>query len=296
MPSRIRLALITGVTALAVVLPKTVNAQRALYISSYTWDAPAENFGGFSGLEVSDDGQRFTAIGDRGVIVKGQFTRTQTQISKVHATLNNLKGTNDDGLSKYRSDAEGLAIRTDGRIFISFEQFHRVWTYRDTDSEAAWLPRHPDFKNMQNNFSLEALAIDHQNALYVIPEQSGDMARPFPVYRYKNGAWTVPFGIPRQGSFSPVGADFGPDGKLYLLERYLGSLFGFRTRVRQFTLLGDKLTNETLLFETAAGTHDNLEGIAVWRDSEGSIRLTMISDNNFNSFQRTEFVEYHLQE
>lgn len=38
--------------------------------------------------------------------------------------------------------------------------------------------------------------------------------------------------------------------------------------------------------------HDNLEGISVWQDPDGRIRLTMISDDNFMVFQRTEIVEY----
>ena len=42
--------------------------------------------------------------------------------------------------------------------------------------------------------------------------------------------------------------------------------------------------------------HDNLEGLAVWRDDSGAIRLTMISDDNFNLLQRTELVEYAVPE
>jgi hypothetical protein len=40
--------------------------------------------------------------------------------------------------------------------------------------------------------------------------------------------------------------------------------------------------------------HGNLEGLAVWQDALGTIRLTMLSDDNFNSFQRSEFVEYRV--
>jgi hypothetical protein len=51
-----------------------------------------------------------------------------------------------------------------------------------------------------------------------------------------------------------------------------------------------------VLLRSAAGTHDNLEGLAVWRDVGGHIRLTMISDDNFRFFQKTEFVEYVVAE
>lgn len=148
---------------------------------------------------------------------------------------------------------------------------------------------------MQQNSSLEALAIGPDGALYVLPERSGRLTRPFPVYRYAGGAWTQPFEIPRRGEFLMTGADFGPDGRLYLLERHLASIFGFQTRVRSFRVAENRVSDERVELVTSTGTHDNLEGIAVWRDAAGRIRLTMVSDDNFRAFQVTEFVEYRLK-
>mgnify|MGYP002634128825 CR=1 FL=1 len=108
--------------------------------------------------------------------------------------------------------------------------------------------------------------------------------------------WDQPFSIPRRGPFLVVGADIGPDGKFYLLERHLSGIFGFQTRIRRFALTGEALSDENVLLETPTGKHDNLEGIAVWRDAAGDIRITMISDDNFRSFQKTEFVEYRVIE
>lgn len=45
--------------------------------------------------------------------------------------------------------------------------------------------------------------------------------------------------------------------------------------------------------QSELGRHDNLEGLSVWRDAQG-LRLTMVSDDNFMFFQRTEFVEYRV--
>ena len=85
-----------------------------------------------------------------------------------------------------------------------------------------------------------------------------------------------------------------PDGRLYLLERHFSGLF-FQSRVRVFNLENDRIMHEQTLFETPPGRHDNLEGISVWQDGQGRIRLTMISDDNFNFFQRTEIVDYVLR-
>jgi len=291
MPSRIRLALIAGLVA---VVPLIAAAEIAEHIGSYTWPAASEKHGGFSGIEVSDDGMRFTVIGDKGAIVEGQFIRVDGQIAGVVSTMRKLQNTDGKPVSKPDSDAEGLAVAADGRIYISFEHRHRVWAYRDSKSDAAWLPRHPDFKHFKDNDGLEALAIDPDGTLFALPEKSGkEVIR---IYRYKGDKWDQPFSIPRIEHFKAVGADFGPDGKFYLLERTLKSVFGFKTRVRRFEILGDSIGNAEVVLETTSGLHDNLEGLSVWRDNAGDIRLTMIADDNFNFYQRSEFVEYRLQE
>ncbi len=294
MPHRIRRALIG--LLLAGVSAGITHAQSAEYISSYTWPAPAAQYGGFSGIEVSEDGAGFTLLSDKGLISVGQFGRISGKITSVRASITTLRNTRGRLPPNYQRDAEGLAIRADGRIYASFERYHRIWTYTSPTSKAAWVPRDPAFIEMDVNGGMEALAIGPDGALYTMAEGSGNLITPFAVYRFQNGTWTVPFSIPRIGVFLPVGADFGPDGNLYLLERKLRSVFGFETRVRRFTISGDMIIQEVTLLTTTAGTHDNLEGLAVWRDLQGDIRLTMISDNNFNPLQRTEFVEYRIKE
>ncbi|KNG93817.1 esterase-like activity of phytase family protein [Pseudaestuariivita atlantica] len=266
---------------------------KAVHHGSFRWSEPQDWFGGFSGLEVSDDGRTFTALTDRGLIVRGAFVRKAGRIAGVRDTaMTPLRDPKGRVPKPFDRDSEGLAIRADGRLFVSFEGFHRVWVYL-SDAAAAWIPRHPDFKGMQGNSSLEALAVDAAGRLYTIPERSGKLTRPFPVYRYAGRKWSIPFTLPRRGGFLPVGADFGPDGRLYLLEREFTG-FGFRSRVRAFSLLEDRVSGEETLFTTFTRQHDNLEGIAVWRDDAGRIRLTMVSDDNFRRIQRTEFVEYAL--
>ena len=86
----------------------------------------------------------------------------------------------------------------------------------------------------------------------------------------------------------------GPDGRLYLLERDFRGLRGFSTRVRSFAMTPGGVTDEQVHVESRLGTHDNLEGISVWQDAAGRIRITTISDDNLNFFQRTEWVEFTL--
>ena len=67
---------------------------------------------------------------------------------------------------------------------------------------------------------------------------------------------------------------------------------GFQTRVRRFNIDG---THEVTVIETSNRTHDNLDGISVWQSPNG-LRMTLVSDDDFRFFQRTELVEYAIND
>ncbi|MCP5076331.1 MAG: esterase-like activity of phytase family protein [Rhodobacteraceae bacterium] len=281
----------------ACLFANPVQAAELQFVSRVEFALNDPGFGGFSSIHVYSGGAKFLATSDRGHFLTGQIGRDQGHLEEIDALrLFPIRDPGGVPLSGYHVDAEGLAVRPDGRLYVSFESYHRVWTFSGTTSEAAWLPRHPEFKSLQNNSSLEALAIDSAGALYAIPERSGEWERPFPVYRYKGGKWDRKLSIPRRGKHLVSGADFGPDGALYVLERHYQSLQGFSTRIRRFEMDSSGFSQEETLLETPIGRHDNLEGISVWRDSDEKIRITLISDDNFRFFQVTELVEYLLVE
>jgi hypothetical protein len=284
--------------ALALSGPRRVAARsaQARHAQSLTWRSDMAGFGGYSAIEVWERGTRFIAVSDRGHTVSGRLIREGGAIARIEAgPLVPLRGSDGRILANPRmTDAEGIARAPDGTLYISFEHEHRVWSYAHPDAPARPLPQHPDFRRLQDNSGLEALAIDANGTLYAVPERSGEWERPFPVYRYRSGRWDRDLSLPRRDRFLPVGADFGPDGRFYLLERDFSLLGGFASRVRRFRLTARGFSDEEELFSTRFGTHDNLEGISVWRDGAGLVRLTMISDDNFRLFQRTEIVEYTL--
>lgn len=276
--------------AVCAAAPAPSVAEPASLPGRFTWSGEGEDFGGFSGIEIADDGTAFVAITDRGHVVSGTFQREGDAISSVRAGNPEPLTTRGGGqLGRYQTDSEGLAFGPNGDLFIAFEGEHRLMAFDGAGQSGRELPLAPEFATLQTNSGLEALAAGPDGALYAVPERSGRQDVPFPVYRLSNGQWDIAFRIPRLGAYLAVGADIGPDGRFYLLERDFVGL-GFRSRVRRFSLNG--MGGETLL-ETGIGEFDNLEGIAVWRDEAG-IRLTMISDDNFRLFQRTEFVEYRI--
>lgn len=263
----------------------------ATYLGSYRWRDPAPYFGGFSGIDLAPNGRDMWLVSDRATLATGLLTRDAAGMITEAAIIEAVPIHDVDGLpmSANMSDSEGLALGPDGMVYISFEGQARIRFQQGLHGRPDILPRHPDFDTMQRNSSLEALAIGPDGAFYTMPERSGRIDRPFPVYRFRDGAWEQPFDIPRRDSFLIAGADIGPDNRLYIVERDFTG-WGFRTRVRSFALDG---SDEALHLETATGTHDNLEGITLWDDGT-ALRITMISDDNFKFFQRTELVEYSL--
>lgn len=266
------------------------------YLGSFIWRSEDPRMGGMSAIELDRNGSGFTALSDRGGWTTGRLIRDDAgRITGIEAApVRLLRGKGSAPLAAERSDSEGLAIAPDGTAYVSLEGVARVLRYARLDGPAENLPIPPEFRRLQRNSALEALAISPDGALYTLPERSGRENRPFPVFRFRNGTWSQPFTIPRLGSFLPVGADFGPDGRLYLLERQFRGLMGFAARVRRFEIAGDSISAGEVLLETRPGQHDNLEGMAVWRDGGGDIRLTLIADDNFRFFQTTEIVEYRI--
>ena len=260
------------------------------YLGTYVWDGAGPRFGGFSAIEVQPDGLHFIVLSDRAMLIDGTFSRTDGLVTGVAETGRHLlRDTDGDPLTGPWADSEGLAVSPDGQLYISFEGLPRVRMQDGVDGVPQVLPIQPDFPNLQSNAALEALALGPDGAIYTVPERSGRFTVPFPVYRFVAGVWDVPFSIGRRDSFQVAGADIGPDGLLYLLERDFNGL-AFRARVRRFDLSGG---NEQVLLETSYGTHDNLEGISVWSDGQG-LRITMISDDNFRFFQQTQIVEFRV--
>ncbi|WP_126975466.1 esterase-like activity of phytase family protein [Frigidibacter oleivorans] len=282
----------------ALLLAARVGAQAqgpAELAGVHIWRSTQPRLGGISGFDLAPDGVTFTAVSDRGRLLTGRLQRdaagSVTGTGPVEAWP--LLDERGQPLDWGADDAEGLTV-TAGGIVVSFEgaaPYSRVMRYARPGGPAVALPRAAEFDGFPENGGMEALTADAAGAIYTLPERGGP---DIPVLRLAGGRWSTAFHLPRDRFWKPVAADFGPDGRLYLLERgFFGP--GFSSRLRRFTPRGAALLAETLL-ETGPGYHDNLEALAIWRDGAGRLRATMVSDDNFLWLQRTEIVDYRLPE
>lgn len=295
MPRRAGLALTLGVALLIGPQSSARPLPPATFLGSVPLTAGSAEFGGLSAVEITGAGSGLLALGDKGRLFEASLQRddsgnlTAARITGITA-LRNRAG---KPLAPKMSDAEGMDLAPDGSLVVSFEgRPGRIWLYRDGKPKE--LPGPKAFAGLRRNAGIEAVARDASGAVYAIPEETSVPGADFPVFRLRDGRWDRKLTIPQQGGFLPVAADFGPEGRLYLLERKFVSPLGFASRLRRFDLGEDHLSGAVTLFQTALGVHDNLEGLSVWRDGGGQLRATLVSDDNFMWFLTTRLIEYRL--
>ena len=246
------------------------------FVRATTLAADVRDFGGLSAIEMEGPDSAIV-LSDRGQAFSLAFDRTTGAIAVARMVQ-----------PRPDRDSEGLAFAA-GRLYFSYEGPAEIFT-----QSGQAIDPHPDFATLPSNRSLEALAGDADGTLYALPERALGKDVTFPIYRYRDGAWDVAGHLPKVGLFLPTGADIGPDGMLYILERAL-SPFGFRTQIRRVDPNAPEREAEILL-NTYPGQHDNLEGLAIWQSDSGATCLSMVSDDNFRAIQRSELVEYALTE
>lgn len=268
------------------------DAQTARLSSQVEWNGRGAAFGGLSGLLIAPDGGSLLTVSDKGLLIEADLTRrADCRLTGVRE-IARIRLRDPDGVEQFdkQADAESLARRGDD-LLIALEGRNTIWRLATNDALPVPLDVPPGITALQFNSGIEALASTPDGTLYAIPERSGALERPFPVFRLRGDVWDDLLQIPRDPPFMPTGADIGPDGRLYVLERDFTGI-GFRAQVRSFAV-GDALEDMRRVLAPVS-TLDNAEGIGVWRDARGQLRMTIISDDNFIFLQRTLISEYIL--
>ena len=103
-------------------------------------------------------------------------------------------------------------------------------------------------------------------------------------------------GVGVASKYLAVGADFGPDGRFYLLERRVNLLARFSTRIRRFDYAQGAFGAAQTLMTSAPGALGNMEAISLWTDAAGQVVVSLVSDDNFLPLQETTVVEFALKE
>ena len=255
-------------------------------------------FGGLSGLAVSgaagsprilsvtDQGERFTAT---AVLKDGRILRLDS------ATLEPLTGPNGAVLTgKALGDAESLTRLPDGRILVGFERRHRIWAYGpDLTGPATPFATPAALERSPSNGGLESLVNWPDGRILAITERLARSGGTVAAFLWSGGAWSELEWKPSEIGFEPADATVAPNGDLLVLERYFSAVPPIRLSSRVLRVKGEsvragaRLTGELLAELTAPLISENFEGITARVNAEGRTEIVLVSDNNFNSIQRT---------
>jgi hypothetical protein len=239
---------------------------------------------GLSDLKVWPDG-RLLSVGDEGDLFEGRLVldRAGRLVGVNHGKLSPLLGEDGQPLSargKRESDSEGIAELANGDRLVSLERDDRILLYTAGGGAPRRAPT-PDV-TIPDNLGMEALAQDPAagpDAYIVGGEASGQ------TWRCRLSAGCTASEIvakPDEFGLTAV-APLPGGGRVYLLRAF-SVLQGVRITVR-ITAPDGAILDELRL--AAPLTVDNFEGVAAVPRPDGSLRLYLISDDNFSSLQRT---------
>lgn len=282
------------------------------YLGGIEVQSSSKRFGGLSGLVVSPDGRRFTAVTDIGEWVRGGIQYKDGAIfDLVRVMMARIRGVPGESMRrKFDRDAEGLAAmspdRSDGRFLVTFERRHRIAVY--DLSSAGTGPRYltlpAEAADFDDNKGLEAVGLFPPGG--PLAGSIIVMAEHYLNDDGNHGGWLIKgdrverFFLKRSDYFDLTALTILPSGDVVILERRYSPFFGPSMRLRRIKAAairpGALLDGEVLLEASQPLSVDNMEGISWHRANDGRLVLTIVSDDNFRSAQRTLLLQFEIQE
>lgn len=268
-------------------------------------------FGGYSGLIVEPSGKSLLAVSDAGTWLRANIDYDGRKLKGlIDASIGPVLGRDGKPLATdAERDAEGIALSagdiSKGTAYLSFERNHRILRYPFTRERfgppdgALALPA--EAKRMSANRGVEAIAPIRAGRLkgtaVAFSERLAD----------KKGnlrGWLIGGPTPGAialkviGGFDLTDAAALPDGGIVVLERRFRYSEGVKMRIRRIAAKelkpGALIVGEVLLEAHDNLNIDNMEGIAAHRSASGETILTLISDDNFSTLQRTLLMQFAL--
>lgn len=300
-PSPASLTLRTTPVPLDTADPGIRSCGKLEYRGGLAVDSDDPRFGGFSGMAISEDGQRLTAISDEGrwlrarVVYDGDGRLTGLD----EATLGVLHGPRGDALGhKEEQDAEALTVLADGSLLVGFEHQHRLWRYGALTDPPTPYPGPKGLEKAPANGGVESLAVLPGGKVLALTE-FWMAAKGGRGWLEESGRWQE-LRYRMEGSHRPSDACATPEGDLLVLERAYNPQRGIISvrlmRVPAADIRGGRTLRGTLVGELRPPfVLDNFEGLACRRGADGETAVYIISDDNFSAVQRTLLLMFSLR-
>ena len=257
-------------------------------------DRNEKDYGGFSGLVISNEGTEALVVTDKSFFFVLELLRDENDILTGYSVIRKgrILSSKGEHLNGRNTDSESIVIDKNNNYYISFESNHRIMMHAKVEGKGVIVPKHPMFRKLSVNKGIEALAIDADNRLIAIPEKPPSGISDIPIFRLQNDEWEIVKYVKINDNFLVTDAEILPEGLLLILERKFSWTQGFKTRFRLISL--DKFDNKepVTVFTSTANQFDNLEGVTLWRDKNGEMRILTVSDDNFHPLQQSEIREF----
>lgn len=278
------------------------------FIGGLEMDSSNGDFGGFSSLRFLSPGQNFVGVADTGFWFFGRVTHDEDGRPSGISGFTMQHMVDDQGNvvgEKRLSDAESIAVRGDIAT-VGFERVHHISEYRLDPADMRGPLRDVDFliprNELRYNRSFEAIDYSPpdsplKGARVLVTEHSLDDNGNL-LAAILDGPQKGVFSVARKDGFDVSDCAFLPNGDLLLLERSFSIAAGVKLRLRLIRAdsigKGRLVDGPTLLTADMGYQIDNMEGLAVWRRTDGMLMLSLISDDNHSLLQRNLYLEFAL--
>ncbi|MGB5076481.1 MAG: esterase-like activity of phytase family protein [Sphingorhabdus sp.] len=270
-----------------------------IFLSAWELGSGNDDFGGISALTALAEG-RFVGVSDAGTLIGFGLTNDDRSDRPFIAPLPDSEGPKKD----YRDrDSEGMAHDpSTGRFWISYEAKHAIRRFSRSFARSDGIVRPAEMQHWPRNKGAEAIIRLPDGRFVLISESlenglheallfSGD-----PV---ESGTSVARFSYRPPTGYRVTDGTMLPDGRMLVLARSIGLPGGFAAKLALVDLKditrGATVKGETIARLATPLLVDNMEGVTTSTEGGATI-IWLVSDNNFNIWQRTLLMKFRLSE
>ena len=273
------------------------------FLAGFEIESPAPDWGGFSGLLVSADGERLLAVSDYGRWFRARLDHAADGrlITIEAAALDPVLDENGrPSTAKILADAEALAL-DGGGVRVAFEQRHRIERFAGpspTTAAAQPVAGPSGLDTLPANKGIEVMTRLGGGDYLLLSEGGRDANDDLRGWVGHEGAWSE-LTLVTTGDFAPVDATLLPGSDVLLLERRFSALAGPGARLSIIAAdsirPGARLAGKEIARLELPMTVDNFEAIAA-RPSARGVLVYLMSDDNRSLLQRTLLLQFRLKQ
>ncbi len=270
-----------------------------IFLQAWQLGSDNSDFGGISALAALPDG-RFVGVSDAGTLIGfGLSSNDRTD----RPFIAPLPGAHGPYKSFRDRDSEGIAYDADsGQFWVSYEQRHAIRRFSRSFARMNGVVHPPMMREWSSNKGPETLVRLRDGRFLAIGETLDENEHPVLLFSgdpVEPGTAITHFRYRPPAGYRVTDGGALPDGRLLLLHRETGFPKGFAAKLSILdpsTIVGGTAVNGGVIATIAPPLLvDNMEGVAISREGDDII-IWLVSDNNFNFWQRTLLMKFKLSE